>query len=215
MCELSLSAAVERQPQKFSRASDGPGPMGRSALPASSRRIEPRTWETRRHISEQEDDVMQDSTAGTPHDDVAERLAVVIGRVNRLIRATAGDLTQSQLSALSSIVALREVRSGDLARIESVTAPSMTRLIAGLETEGFVDRKADPLDGRAALLSATAAGREAVLRARTLRARRLADLLTAFDDEQLGVLAAATDVLEEAIAAGHRQPPSRPVEDRG
>ena len=33
-------------------------------------------------------------------------------RVNRLIRATAGDLTQSQLSALSSIVALREVRSG-------------------------------------------------------------------------------------------------------
>ncbi len=133
-------------------------------------------------------------------DELAARLAIVVGRLNRLIRASAGDLTQSQLSALSSITQLGPVRSGDLARIESVTAPSMTRLIAGLEAEGLVQRSPDPIDGRAALLTATAAGKEAVMRARATRSRKLAALLAGLDDAELDVLRAASDVLEKTIA---------------
>jgi DNA-binding MarR family transcriptional regulator len=135
----------------------------------------------------------------TGRDDVAARLAIVIGRLNRLIRSSAGDLTQSQLSALSTIVTQGPLRSGDLARIESVTAPSMTRLIGGLETDGLVDRAPDPVDGRAALLTATPAGREAVQRARLSRARKLAMLLAALDDEQIRLLERAADVLETTI----------------
>ncbi|MDQ4137908.1 MAG: MarR family transcriptional regulator [Actinomycetota bacterium] len=134
-------------------------------------------------------------------DELAARLAIVVGRLNRLIRASAGDLTQSQLSALSSITQLGPLRSGDLARIESVTAPSMTRLIAGLEAEGLVTRTPDPVDGRAALLTATPAGEEAVQRTRAARSKKLAALLTSLDDEKLDVLRAASDVLEETIAA--------------
>jgi DNA-binding MarR family transcriptional regulator len=117
------------------------------------------------------------NTERADREDLAERLAIVIGRLNRLIRSSAGDLTQSQLSALSTIASFGPVRSGDLARIESVTAPSMTRLIGGLETDGLVDRAPDPGDGRAALLTATPAGQQAVQRARVSRARTLAALL--------------------------------------
>ncbi len=138
---------------------------------------------------------------GGGRDELAARLAIVVGRLNRLIRASAGDLTQSQLSALSSITQLGPVRSGDLARIESVTAPSMTRLIAGLEAEGLVKRSPDPVDGRAALLTATSAGEEAVLRTRAARSQKLAAILAELDDAQLDVLRAASEVLEERIAA--------------
>ncbi|WP_210478855.1 MarR family transcriptional regulator [Naasia sp. SYSU D00948] len=134
-------------------------------------------------------------------DELAARLAILIGRLNRLIRASAGDLTQSQLSALASISHLGPVRSGDLARIESVTAPSMTRLIAGLEAQGLVQRTPDPVDGRAALLTATAAGEEAVLRTRAARSRKLAALLESLDEAQLEVLRSASDVLEDLITA--------------
>jgi DNA-binding MarR family transcriptional regulator len=147
--------------------------------------------------------VTQETPTEPDRDELAARLAIVLGRLNRLIRSTAGDLTQSQLSALSSIVRLGSVRSGDLARIESVTAPSMTRLMAGLETEGFVDRKADPVDGRAALLSATPAGVEAVLRARANRSQRLAALLAPLDDDGIELLTRAATVLEGTIEGEH------------
>jgi DNA-binding MarR family transcriptional regulator len=148
-------------------------------------------------------------------EDVAERLAIVIGRLNRLIRSSAGDLTQSQLSALSTIASFGPLRSGDLARIESVTAPSMTRLIGGLETDGFVDRAPDPDDGRAALLTATPAGQEAVQRARTSRARKLAVLLAALDDEQIDVLESAAGVLETTVTVDPPVPSRLPLEDPG
>ncbi|BDZ47634.1 MarR family winged helix-turn-helix transcriptional regulator [Naasia aerilata] len=146
---------------------------------------------------------------GPQRDEVAARLALVLGRLNRLIRPTTGDLTQSQLSALSSIVRLGPLRSGDLARIESVTPPSMTRLMGGLEATGLVERTADPDDGRAALLSATPAGVEAVLRARAHRARRLGVLLAGLDDEAMDTLDAATDILERTVEGDAPRPGSR------
>ena len=148
-----------------------------------------------------------ETPAGGSRDEVAARLALVLGRLNRLIRPMAGDLTQSQLSALSSLVSLGPLRSGDLARIESVTAPSMTRLIGGLEAEGLVERKADPDDGRAALLSSTPSGAEAVLRVRAHRAERLGAMLASLEDDDIELLAAAAAVLEGTIRSEHPLPP--------
>jgi DNA-binding MarR family transcriptional regulator len=154
--------------------------------------------------------VSEPNSTGDQRDEVAARLALVLGRLNRLIRPTAGDLTQSQLSALSSIVRLGPLRSGDLARIESVTPPSMTRLMGGLESGGLVERTADPDDGRAALLSATPAGIEAVLRARAHRARRLGLLLSHLDDEAMDTVDAATDILERMVEGDAERPAKRP-----
>ena len=158
---------------------------------------------------------MSEDSQSAGRDDVAARLAIVIGRLNRLIRSSAGDLTQSQLSALSTIEHLGPLRSGDLARIESVTAPSMTRLIGGLETDGFVARTPDPVDGRAALLTATPAGQEAVQRARLSRARKLAVLLSSLDDEEIATLERAASVLEGTITVDPPIPARVPLEEPG
>ena len=61
--------------------------------------------------------------------------------------------TPSQVSALVSISRHAPVRPGDLAGIEGVAAPTLTRIVAWLEQEQLVERRDDPLDGRSSLLS--------------------------------------------------------------
>lgn len=48
---------------------------------------------------------------------------------------------------------------GELAEIEKVSAPSMTRTVAALVDRGLVARTADPDDGRQVILSLTKEGR--------------------------------------------------------
>lgn len=139
-------------------------------------------------------------TRGTAvtHDttETAARLAVVIGRINRRIRPVAPGLTQAQLSALSSILRKGPLRPGDLARIESIGAPSATRVVSELESHGLVERQSDPDDGRSSLVSATDAGAAAVLTAREERAERISVLLAGLDERELASVVAALDALE-------------------
>lgn len=128
--------------------------------------------------------------------ETAARLAVAVGRINRRIRPTGAGLTQAQLSALSSIMHKGPLRPGDLARIESISAPSATRLVAELESRGLVGRAPDPADGRSSLVSSTSAGATAVLDARAERAKRITALLAGLDDDQLAAVVAALDALE-------------------
>lgn len=133
--------------------------------------------------------------------EVAGRLAVAVGRINRRIRPAGDGLSQGLLSALSTIVRKGPLRPGDLARIEIVAAPSATRAIAELETRGLVARQADPADGRSFFIEATDAGVEAVQRARSQRAVLVAELLAGVSADELAKLAAALDALEAAAAA--------------
>jgi DNA-binding MarR family transcriptional regulator len=121
--------------------------------------------------------------------DVAARLAIAVGRINRRIRPAEDTLSYGKVSALSSIVRLGPIRPGDLARVESITAPSVTRLVAS---------SPDPADGRAFFIEATDAGAREVLHARAQRAGSMADLLANCTDEELHRVAAALDVLEAA-----------------
>ena len=141
--------------------------------------------------------------------ELAARLAVAVGRINRRIRAVGEGLTQAQLSALSSIARKGPLRPGDLARIESISAPSATRVVADLESRGLVERASDPEDGRSSLVSATNEGRDAVLSARAERSRRISVLLAGLDDEQFAAVAGALEALESAAIY---VPPKAPVE---
>ncbi|GAB3807341.1 hypothetical protein GCM10028798_31690 [Humibacter antri] len=152
------------------------------------------------------------SAAGTDRAETAARLAVVVGRINRRIRAVGEGLTQAQLSALSSIVRKGPLRPGDLARIESVSAPSATRVVAELESRALIEREPDPADGRSSLVSATDAGQDAVLAARAERAKRISVLLAGLDDDELAAVVAALDALE--IVAVHVPLPPRAEADR-
>ena len=141
--------------------------------------------------------------------EIAARLAVVIGRINRRIRPVGSHLTQAQLSALSSIARNGPLRPGDLARIESIGAPGVTRLVAELEARGLVERHPDPDDGRSSLVSATDAGASAVLRARAERAERIGELMSELDDDEFAALTGILDILEKVAAAPAATNPTR------
>lgn len=135
-----------------------------------------------------------------PHDpaDAAARLAVAIGRLNRRIRPAADGLSLGLLSALATTVRQGPLRPSELARVEGIAAPTATRVVADLETRGFIQRSSDPADGRAFFVSATPAGEAAVMTARAERAVRISALLETLDADQRASILAALDALEVA-----------------
>ena len=146
---------------------------------------------------------MTDSGVGdarsTPEDDdLAGRLALAVGRLNRRMRSSTGDLSHGQLSALSTIVRRGPLRPGELAAIEVVAAPTITRVVSDLEARGLVQREPDPDDGRSSFVSGTEAGIELLLRARSDRARTVQSILSELSPEQVAALAAALPALESA-----------------
>ncbi len=136
----------------------------------------------------------------TAEDDAARalagELALLIGRVNRRMLAAGRALGHGHLSALATILRAGPLRLGDLAAREVVSAPSMTRTVAELESRGLVVRRADPSDGRSVLVAVTPLGEDLVLRARSERAAILASLLAELDEGQREALRASLPALE-------------------
>ena len=135
----------------------------------------------------------------TPDPDLAERLGFVAGSLNRRLRPPADALTHIAVSALATIDRLGEVRPGELARIEGIAAPGMTRLLGEMEARGLVARTADPGDGRSHLVRLTPAGVAAVAAARTARAAGVAAILAEVDPEDLAAVERAVRALETAL----------------
>jgi DNA-binding MarR family transcriptional regulator len=132
----------------------------------------------------------------TPDD--ATRLYVTLGRLTRVLRraAAGSNIGHGSLSALASLVSDGPMRTGELATVEGIAAPSMTRIVASLEQQGHVRRTTDPIDGRALVVAATASGRKLVLSGREARITELRKRLTALSDEDRLALEAAVPVLE-------------------
>jgi DNA-binding MarR family transcriptional regulator len=131
-----------------------------------------------------------------PPSNDAERLALVVGRFNRRLQAATGGLSHGLLSTMAVIAKRGPLRLTDLAQLEGVSAPSMTRTVAELEARGYVVRSPDPVDGRAVLIAAADAGTAAVLDARTTRAQLVAELLATLDTTDAAAIAAALPALE-------------------
>src|SRR5215510_10196310 len=85
-----------------------------------------------------------------------------ITRLNRRLRRTRpmGDLTITQISALQSLDAAGALTPRELAEVERVQPPTMTRIVARLEERGLVQRTPHPTDGRQVILSSTGLARE-------------------------------------------------------
>jgi len=132
------------------------------------------------------------------HMDVAGRMALAIGRLNRRIRSVSGTpgTSHSHLSALATVVKMGPLRLGELAELERVAAPMVTRIAADLERVGFLERRRDPNDRRAYVLESTTAGIEVVHGARSERARAAAVLLARLSQEQRSLVEGALPILE-------------------
>ena len=132
-------------------------------------------------------------------DAVSARLSLVVGRMNRRLAAAPGGLSHGLLMALATVAKQGPLRLAELAQIEQVSAPSMTRTISELESRGLVVRSVDPDDGRAIQLEVTSAGIDAILKARAARAAVVAELLSGLDEADLARIEAALPVLERAL----------------
>jgi DNA-binding MarR family transcriptional regulator len=101
-----------------------------------------------------------------------------------------------QASALSVLVFGGPMRLTDLARIEQVKPPTMTRIVAGLEALGLVRRRAVPEDARAVRLEATPRGTIVMHEGRRRRVERLSGSLERLAAGELRVLARAAALIE-------------------
>jgi DNA-binding MarR family transcriptional regulator len=129
------------------------------------------------------------------------RLAVM-RLARRLRQQSVGDITQSQFSALATVERAGPLSLGDLADIERVAPPSMTRIAAHLEERGLVARTTDASDRRVARVEVTAAGRDLLKDTRTRRDAYLASRLRALSPEERDILARALPLLERLARDG-------------
>jgi DNA-binding MarR family transcriptional regulator len=115
------------------------------------------------------------------HEEVAGRLRIAVNRLQRRLRQESlGGLSPAQASALGSVSRHGSPTLGELAALEQVQPPSMTRIVASLAEAGMVTRMADANDRRSARVRATPAGERALERMRTRKnaflLRRLSEL---------------------------------------
>jgi DNA-binding MarR family transcriptional regulator len=112
----------------------------------------------------------------------------------------------ARLSALSVLVFAGPMRLTELALIEQVKPPTMTKVVAGLEAAGLVRRGGDVADARAVRLEATPRGTKLLQEGRRRRVKRLADALQAVTFDELEVLARAAAIVERVSATiSHRE----------
>ena len=141
------------------------------------------------------------STAATTRRATAAQVAVAvrdaIARVNRQLRRTrpVGDLTITQISALQSLDTAGALTPRELADIERVAPPTLTRIVARLEERGLVQRTAHPSDGRQVILAPTVAGVELLTAYRRVRDEWLADRLGRLTPEERDTVHRAAEIL--------------------
>jgi len=132
---------------------------------------------------------------------LANRLHSLAIHLLRTVRASDEEsgLSAPRLSALSVIVFREPITLGDLAAAEGVTAPTMTRLVQGLEADKLLGRHAHPTDARAVLLRPTERGRRLLAAARKRRVKTLASALAHLETKDRNVVALAVSTLEALI----------------
>ena len=135
--------------------------------------------------------------------ELAARLRLGVARLaRRLRRETGGDVSPSQLSALSSIARLGPLTLGELSAAEGVQPPTMTRVVSCLEDQGLVARAVDPADRRVARVRTTPEGSRFLEHNRHRKDAFLAARVRALAPDDRAVLARATELLERLAEPG-------------
>ncbi|HEX2392611.1 MAG TPA: MarR family transcriptional regulator [Solirubrobacterales bacterium] len=152
---------------------------------------------------------MPPKIADTTPIESAAKLRMAIVRTARRLRqeaaAEATGLTPTSTAALATIERHGPLTPSELAEIERVKRPTVTRTLGCLERERLVERTPDPGDGRSSLVSVNAAGRERLRRLRGRKnaylARRMRDLSPA----EVETLERAAEILDR-MREGEQSP---------
>lgn len=132
--------------------------------------------------------------------ELAARLRLALMRVARRLRTQAmGEVTASQLSALSTLDRRGAMTLGELSVVERVKPPTLTRIVTALEEAGLVARAADPADRRVARVAATDGGRQLLAQSRSRTDEYLAVRLASLSADERAALSGAADALERLL----------------
>ena len=130
---------------------------------------------------------------------LASALRVSLTRLTRRLRRQAGahTLTPTQLATLGAVERHSGITPGELAELEKMQPPSMTRVIAALEERGLVARTPHPTDRRQVTVSVTENGRGLLKEERRGKEAWLAQRLKELTPEERSTLRAAAPILEK------------------
>lgn len=148
--------------------------------------------------------LMISSTTRKPIE-TAARLRLAVVRTARRLRQEAGsELSPSAAAALATIERRGPLSPSELADIERVKRPTITRVVARMQEAGLVERTGDPADGRVSLVSITSAGSKLLRRLRRHKNAYLARRLRDLPADDLAALERAADLLERILEDDRR-----------
>ncbi|GIG18624.1 MarR family transcriptional regulator [Catellatospora methionotrophica] len=131
-------------------------------------------------------------------EELTQRLRDAITRLNRRLRQErpVGDLTVTQLSALTSLRIGGALTPRELSEAERVQPPTMTKIVAKLEERGLISRTPHPTDGRQVLLSPSDQGFAVLDDYQRVRDEWLAGKLADLSAQERDTVARAAALLE-------------------
>jgi DNA-binding MarR family transcriptional regulator len=135
--------------------------------------------------------------------DIADRLHSAAIHLLRSVRKEdeRTGISPARLSALSVLVFGGPMRLTDLAKAEGVRPPTMTRIVAGLETDGLVRRRTVSEDARAVSLEATPRGVKVMQEGRRRRIERLTRAVEMLSPPERTLLSRAAPLMERLARA--------------
>jgi DNA-binding MarR family transcriptional regulator len=143
--------------------------------------------------------------------ELASMLRPALLRLTRMIRNQRVDtsVTLTQLSAMASLAKRGPMSAGELASVERVQPPSMTKVLANLEEHGFVRREVHPGDRRQAIIAITPAGEALLDSEARSREAWLAQRLETLTAEERQLLQRALPLFDKlaGLCRGARHPP--------
>jgi DNA-binding MarR family transcriptional regulator len=138
--------------------------------------------------------------ADIPLTDAAARLRMAIVRTARRLRqeaaTEASGLTPTSTAALATIDRHGPLTPSELAELERVKRPTVTRTLGCLDREGLIERTPDPADGRSSLVAVNVAGRERLRRLRGRKNAYLAKRMRDLPAADVATLERAAEILE-------------------
>jgi DNA-binding MarR family transcriptional regulator len=137
---------------------------------------------------------------------LADALRPALLQVGRALRreARALGVSPEQVALLVAIRRAPGIGIRDLATLERISPPAMTKHVDRLERDGLVERTPNASDGRRVGLSLTEAGQRLLRRVRTRRTAWLAQRLHGLSAAELAAIDAAVEPLYKLVPEAAR-----------
>jgi len=128
---------------------------------------------------------------------------------------TAAGFDWAAFLLLANLIRSGPQRQGELAGCAMLDPSTVSRHVGQLVRAGYVERRPDPLDGRAVQLVPTAAGREVFERVEQRRNGVLCAILSGWGDDDVGTLVTLLRRLNHAFETYRPAPPATGPETSG